>query len=318
MKILISEFMDTAAVQSLAQQCPQHEVVYEPELVDDPSRLESALADAEALIVRNRTRVTAALIAHAPGLSVVGRLGVGLDNIELEACAARSIEVIPATGANADAVAEYVIAAALVLLRGAFTASAEVAAGAWPRNRLSGGREAAGKTLGLVGFGDIGRRSARLARAIGMRTVAYDPMVDANDPVWEATGTLARSLDALVGEADAISLHVPLVAATRGLFDVARIAAMKRGAVLINTARGGVVDEQAVAAALRSGQLGGAALDVFAREPLGEEAHWQGLPNLILTPHIGGVTAEANERVSALIAERVAQHLQRKSSGESR
>ena len=214
---------------------------------------------------------------------MVGRLGVGLDNIELDACAARAIEVIPATGANADAVAEYVIAAALVLLRGAFTASAEVAAGAWPRARLSAGREAAGKTLGLVGFGDIGRRSARLARAIGMRTVAYDPMIAADDPVWSAAGTAPLGLDALVGEADAISLHVPLVAATRDLFDATRIAAMKRGAVLINTARGGVVDERALADALRSGHLGGAAIDVFAREPLGEEAHWQGLANLILT-----------------------------------
>ena len=318
MKILICEFMDGAAVQSLARQCPAHEVVYDPGLVDDPARLEAALAEAQALIVRNRTRVTAALIARAPRLTVVGRLGVGLDNIELDACAARAIEVIPATGANADAVAEYVLAAALVLFRGAFTASAEVAAGGWPRARLSGGREAAGKTLGLVGFGDIGRRSARLARAIGMRTIAHDPLIDANDPVWEATGTPARSLDALVGEADAISLHVPLVAATRGLFDAARIAAMKRGAVLINTARGGVVDEQAVAAALRSGQLGGAALDVFASEPLAAQAHWQGLANLILTPHVAGVTAESNERVSALIADRVAQHLQRTDSGEPR
>ncbi len=309
MKIVITEFMDAPAVEALARRCNAYELVYDPKLVDDSGRLQAALGDAAALIVRNRTRVDAALLARAPRLSVVGRLGVGLDNIALDACAARGIAVIPATGANADAVAEYVIAAAMVLLRGAFAASGEVAAGEWPRVRLSAGREVGGKMLGLVGFGDIGRRSARLAQALGMRTIACDPLIGANDPCWEATGTAARTLDALVAESDAISLHVPLVDATRGLFDARRIAAMRPGAVLINTARGGVVDEPALAQALRAGKIGGAAFDVFETEPLAAQPHWQGLSNVILTPHIAGVTAEANERVSALVADRVAQHL---------
>ncbi|MCL4747758.1 MAG: 3-phosphoglycerate dehydrogenase [Burkholderiaceae bacterium] len=318
MKILITEFMDAAAVQSLRERCPRQEVVYDAALVDDPARIDAALGETVALVVRNRTRVAAGLIARAPRLLVVGRLGVGLDNIELDACAARDIAVFPATGANADAVAEYVVAAVMTLLRGAFTASHEVVAGAWPRARLSAGREVAGKTLGLVGFGDIGRRSARLAQALGMHTVAHDPMLGPGDPCWTRTATGPRTLDALVAQADAISLHVPLLASTRNLFDARRIAAMKRGAVLVNTARGGVLDEHALAGALREGHLGGAALDVFEHEPLGEQAHWHGLGNLILTPHVAGVTVESNERVSALIADRVAGHLAKHDAGTGR
>jgi len=164
LRIVITEFMDATAVAALAS---RFDVCFDPDLVDRPDDLARQLADADAVIVRNRTRVDSALLAHAPKLRVVGRLGVGLDNLDLTACAARGIEVIPATGANARAVAEYVIAAALVLLRGAFRSTEDIATGRWPRAALSNGREIAGRTIGLVGFGDIGRLTGRLARALG-------------------------------------------------------------------------------------------------------------------------------------------------------
>ena len=169
---------------------------------------------------------------------------------------------------------------------------------------------ALGKTLGLVGFGDIGKRTASLAKAFGMEVIAHDPMLAADDPVWAANGVRRVSFDELLSQADAVSLHVPLVAATRNLIDVGRLAAMKSGAVLINTARGGVVDERALADALRAGHVGGAALDVFADEPLPSGSPLANAPNLILTPHIGGVTQEANARVSMMIAKEVRETLE--------
>ncbi len=306
MKILVSEFMDEAAVGALRE---RFDVLYDPTLVERRAELLARLAEVPALIVRNRTRVDAVLLAAAPKLRIVGRLGVGLDNIDVPACRARGIEVVPATGANALAVAEYVIATAMVLLRGAYLSTGQVMAGEWPRARLSEGRESAGKTLGLVGFGGIGRLTAKLAQALGMGVIAYDPLLPAADPVWAETGVGRRELDALLSEADAVSLHVPLTDETRGLLEGARLARMKPGAVLINTARGGIVDEAALARALREGHLAGAALDVFAQEPLHAGSPLAGAPNLILTPHIGGVTRESNARVSTLIAEKVAAFL---------
>ena len=305
-RILISEFMDEPAVARLAR---DHAVFYDAALVDDPAELRRLAADVDALIVRNRTQVRGDLLAAMTNCKVIGRLGVGLDNIDVEACAARGIAVIPATGANAQSVAEYVIAAALLLLRGVYQSSADVAAGHWPRAALSNGREAHGRSLGVVGFGSIGRLTAALARAVGMRVLAFDEALGAGAAAHAAAGVEPMPLDALVASADVITLHVPLTDATRGLFDATRIAAMKRGAVLLNTARGGIVDEAAVAAALKSGHLGGAALDVFDVEPLGASNAFAGCPNLLLTPHIAGVSADSNVRVSALIADKVAEAL---------
>lgn len=242
-------------------------------------------------------------------LPVVGRLGVGLDNIDVAACEAKGMTVIPATGANALAVAEYVVGTAMVLLRGVYQSSSAVASGKWPRAALSSGRETAGKTLGLVGFGSIGQLTAKLARSLGMEVIAYDAMLGAGHPAYAAAGVRAAGLDEVVRTADVVSLHVPLVDSTRGLFSAARIASMKRGAVLVNTARGGIVDEIALARALKEGRLGGAAIDVFGAEPLPASPHFEGCPNLILTPHVAGVTAEANERVSFLIADKVLEAL---------
>ena len=298
-EIVITEFMDEAAVADLAA---QFETLYDPGLVDRPDDLAAALRSARALIVRNRTQVRGALLDAASQLEVVGRLGVGLDNIDLAACRDRRIAVHPAVGANELSVAEYVITAALVLLRRCWSATEEVIAGSWPRARLSG-RELAGKTMGLVGLGAIGRQVASRATALGMHVVAFDPYLPGDDVSWQEIGR-HDTLETLLDEADVLSLHVPLGDDTRHLISTAALARMRRGAILVNAARGGVVDEPALARALRDGRLGGAALDVFETEPLTAEAGaiFAGCPNLILTPHIAGVTEESNVRVSAVIA----------------
>lgn len=299
--IVITEFMDEAAVASLAGR----DVLYDPTLVDRPDDLLAALADCRALVVRNRTQVRGDLLAAAPRLRIVGRLGVGLDNIDVAACAARGVAVRPATGANDLAVAEYVITAALMLLRRAWFASAAVAAGEWPRMALIG-QEVEGKTLGLVGFGAIARLTAAKARALGFKVVAHDPLLAADHPAW--AGVRRLDLPSLLAASDVVSLHVPLTTDTRRMIDAAAIEAMKPGAILVNAARGGVVDEAALVAALREGKLGGAAFDVFETEPLAaaDGAAFASVPNLVLTPHIAGVTEESNARVSFVIAEAVA------------
>lgn len=306
-RIVITEFMDEAVV---AQAFAGQDALYDPALVDKPQALMEALADAEALVVRNRTQVRGALLEAAPKLKVVGRLGVGLDNIDMAACEARRIAVHPATGANDLSVAEYVIAMAMTLLRGVSLRTADVAGGAWPRQTMMG-RETSGRTLGLIGFGAIARETAARARALGMQITGYDPHLPADHPAWAGLGARKLELDALLAEADVVSLHVPLTPQTRGMIGVQAIARMKPGAVLINAARGGVVDEAALAAALREGRLGGAALDVFETEPLTAEAGatFAGIESLILTPHIAGVTEESNRRVSEVTAANVLKHL---------
>ncbi len=294
--IVISEFMDPAAVQDLAA---DYEVLYDPELVQRPDDLTKSVAACHALIVRNRTQVRGRLLEACRNLKVVGRLGVGLDNIDLDACRARGVRVLPAVGANDIAVAEYVIAGVLLLLRGAYCSTAAMLAGAWPRDLLIG-REAYGRRLGLIGFGSTARAVAVRAAALGMRVAATDPHLAADDPIWLALGVERRELKPLLAGSDAVSLHVPLTPETRHLIDRDALCDVKPGAVLINAARGGVVDERALADALKSGTLAGALLDVYETEPLPAGAGFDEIPNLILTPHIAGITVESNARVSAV------------------
>ncbi len=307
MKIIITEFMDERAVEQMAA---KHDVVYDPKLVDKPAELLAAAADCHAIIVRNRTQVRGELLAALKQCKVVGRLGVGLDNIDVPTCEAAGMKVIPATGANALSVAEYVIGSTMVLLRGTYAATDDVIAGRWPRNALSNGRETAGKTLGIIGFGSIGQTTARLARGLGMHVIAYDPVMPTTSPVYAELGVKSATLDVVITTADVVSLHVPLVDSTRGLFNEKRIASMKAGAILINTSRGHIVDVAALVDALKAGHLGGAALDVFDEEPVQASPMYEGCPGLILTPHISGVTYEGNERVSFMIAEKVLEALQ--------
>ena len=301
-EIIITEFIDQSAVDDLSA---DFDVVYDPQLVDQPERLLSLVGEAPALIVRNRTQVRGALLEAATALKVVGRLGVGLDNIDVSACAARGITVCPATGANNVSVAEYVVTTMTTLLRRpAYSVTEAVLTGAWPRTEAIG-REASGKVLGLVGFGAIGRDVARRAAPLGVTVTAHDPLLQADDPAWAMAES--KSLDTLIAESDVISLHVPLTDETHHLLDAAAIARMKPGAIVINAARGGVVDEVALAEALKEGRLGGGALDVFETEPVTAESgtHLANVPNLILTPHIAGLTDEANLRTSDMTAANV-------------
>jgi len=309
MRVVICEFMDPTAVASLAA---RFDTAFDPEMAERREPLKRLIVDADALVVRNKTQVDAELLAAAPKLKVLGRLGVGLDNVDVLTCKSRGIEVIPATGANALAVAEYVIGTAMILLRGAYASTDAVAAGKWPRSALGNGRELAGKTLGVVGFGQIGQLSGRLARALGMKVIGFDAMIPANHPMWSAERTTARKFDEVLHEADVVSIHVPLTPATRGLIDASKLALMKSDAILINTSRGQVVNEAVLAAALRAGKLGGAALDVFEHEPLTSGTPLAGCPHLLLTPHVAGVTRESNVRVSTMIAEKVAAALDRR------
>ena len=307
--IVIPEFMDEVA---LGEGLASFDVLYDPDLVDRPDELAAALADARGLIVRNRTQVRGSLLEAARALKVVGRLGVGLDNIDVAACEARGIAVHPARGANDLSVGEYVLATAMMLLRGAYVSTADVLAGAWPRNRLMG-HEIAGKRLGLVGFGSIARETAKRASALDMAVTAFDPFVQPEHPAWnQPFGRVVRlSFEELVATSDVISLHVPLTPDTRNLIGREVIGRMKPGAIVINGARGGIVDEPALVEALQAGRLGGAALDVFEEEPLPADraAVFAGCRNLILTPHIAGVTVEANRRVSWVTVENVRRHL---------
>jgi (S)-sulfolactate dehydrogenase len=302
--IVISEFMDDAAVDWLRR---DFSVTYDPSLVDDGTRLQAACAEARALIVRNRTQVTQALIAACPGLVAIGRLGVGLDNIDTDACKARNVAVFPATGGNTVSVAEYVITAVLMLRRRAWLGTADVLAGHWPRQRMMG-LEVSGATLGLVGFGAIAQAVARRAQAFDMEIAAHDPFLPADHEAWSGIHR-CETLEDLLARADAISLHVPLTHQTLNLLDAANLGRMKEGAVLVNTARGGIIDEAALAEVLRSGHLAGAALDVFESEPLPDGSVLKAAPNLIATPHIAGVTVESNTRISWITAENVARSL---------
>ncbi|MCP3997318.1 MAG: hydroxyacid dehydrogenase [bacterium] len=294
-QIVVSEFMNEDALAPLGA---QHAVLFDPSLVDDRARLLAELADADAIIVRNRTQVDAELLAAAPQLRAVGRLGVGLDNIDLEACKKKGVAVHPATGANALAVAEYVIASLFMLFRGAYQSRSAMLDGSWPRADLQG-RETSGKTLALVGLGGIARLVAERAAALGMKVSAFDPFLPAADPAWDGVARFESVAELLAG-ADAVSVHVPLTDTTRHILNKETLALLGANAVVVNTARGGIVDDAALATAIRDGHIAGAALDVFEDEPLTTTgaAIFRGLDNVVLTPHIAGLTAESNSRVS--------------------
>lgn len=300
--IFISEFISSQALETLKA---RHTVIYQPEAYQDTQKMAFALSAAEAWIVRNLTKVNAELLNDAKQLKVVGRLGVGLENIDLLECSKRKIRVIPATGANADSVAEYVLGTAMALMRSYKEATAETLAGKWPRPMYSKRHEISGKIIGLVGFGSIGRVVAEKALALGLRCIAYDPFI--KEPVVAVKGgeVAIRSLTEVLTNSQIVSLHLPLLPETKGLFNQTLLHQMQAGAYLINTARGGIVDEVALVDCLRSGKLGGAALDVFAVEPAKDLSHFDGVPNLILTPHVAGVTEESNDRVSNMIAHEI-------------
>ncbi len=257
------------------------------------SQLLPLVPDIDAWIVRGATKVTRRLIEAAPKLRWVGRAGAGLDNIDVAAAKERGIEVMNVPGANAVAVAELVFGLLLALMRHLPDADASVRRGEWDKSKFMG-RELRGKTLGIVGLGKIGSAVARRALAFEMTCVGFDPLVPG--AAARAMGVEPLSLDSLIARAEILTLHVPITPETRGMIGAAQIARMPRGAILVNAARGGLVDEAALLAALDSGALSGAALDVLAEEPP-KGSPLATHPKVVRTPHIGAATVEAQEAV---------------------
>lgn len=300
--IIVCEFITPGGLERLQQS--GLEVHYDPSLWKDRQALKAILAKASALIVRNQTRVDAELLAAAPKLRVVGRLGVGLDNIVQADLKTYGVQLYFAPGINANGVAEYVLAAMLHLARNIAGAAAHVAEGGWNRAAF-GGFELSGKTLGLVGLGEVGLRVAKRARAFGMKLVASDP---ARLPWESAVADLEIELlptPEVLRRAQFLSLHAPLTPETRALIRAETLATMPKGSFLINTARGELVHQADLVAALRSGHLAGAVLDVVDPEPLPSKHLLRGVENLWITPHVAGLTAEAQEAVGLRVAEGV-------------
>ena len=264
--------------------------------------LEEAVRDAEGLIVRSGTQVDGSLLDLAKRLEVIGRAGVGVDNIDMRAATRRGVAVINAPGGNTSSTAELAFALLLAAARRVAEADRSVREGRWDRKALKG-RQLRGNTLGVIGAGRIGTEVARRAHAFGMRILAYDPYLSAERAADERLERV--ELDELLERADFVTVHVPLTEQTRGMIGVAEIARMKPTAILINAARGGIVEEPALAVALEQRKLGGAALDVYETEPLPGEHPLRGTPNLVMTPHLGAATIEAQREVALEIARRV-------------
>jgi D-3-phosphoglycerate dehydrogenase / 2-oxoglutarate reductase len=299
-KILIAEKISASAVEQLKE--PGWTVLTAEQL---DGKLASELETADALIVRSAVQADAALLSHAKKLRVVGRAGVGVDNIDLDAATRQGIAVMNTPGANAVAVAEQTLGMMLAMARHLCRADALMHAGKWEKKSLQGS-ELRGKTLGIAGLGRIGMEVARRARAFGMEIVGHDPFVSV--AVAKEQGIRLVSVDELYGAADYITLHVGLTPQTTGMINEAAFKKMKKGVRLVNCARGELVNEADLASALKDGRVAAAALDVFNEEPL-KNSPLQSLENVILTPHIGGSTHEAQEAVGVQIARQVREYL---------
>lgn len=301
MKIVLAEKVSPATLAVFAAE-PGWDVLTHDKL---PDGLPAALADADALVVRSAVQVDDALMEKAPKLRVIGRAGVGVDNIDADAATRRGIVVMNTPGANAVAVAELTIGLMLALARKLPAANTSMHAGKWEKKNLQGA-ELKGKTLGILGLGRVGLEVARRARGFGLEIVGSDPFVSA--AVARENGILLVSVEDLLARADYLTLHVGLTPQTHGFINTKTLASMKKGVRIINCARGELVEDAALVEALKSGQVAGAALDVFAEEPP-KDSPYAALDNVILTPHIAGSTGEAQEAVGIQIARQVREYL---------
>jgi len=296
-KVLVCDAMD---VETLGL-TEAFEVDYEPKITKED--LLSRVENYDALVIRSRTKVDAAVIARGTRLKLIGRSGSGLDNIDLRAANARGVEVVSSPEALVEAVAEHVLGLMLALARGIPSADALMKAGRWEKERFVG-VELKGKTLGIAGMGRIGRRVAEMARVFGMSLLGYD-VVEVPQETLASLGSRMVDLDTLFASSDFITLHVPLTSETKRMVDQRRISLMKKGAFIINTSRGEVIDEVALAKALRAEEIGGAALDVFESEP--SVGPIVAAPNLIATPHIGGQTKDAQTMAVSIVGAKINQ-----------
>ena len=305
-KVLITEFMEQDSVDKMSK---HFEITYDITLHENLDNLNSLIVDTDAVIVRNKTQLTEALLANAKNLSFVGRLGVGLDNIDTEFCSNNNILVQPASGMNADSVAEYVITCALSLLKNIPIAHNGTSSGQWPRTSIES-RELGGKTLGLLGFGVIGKKVSKLAQIFGAKVIAYDPFVSQAD-AQEHQVSLVKQ-DELYTLSDVISIHLPLTNETKDLINTNSFNLMKRKPIIINSSRGSIINEYDLLRAYSGNLINGFALDVYSTEPVKENFYREisNSMNCILTPHTSGVTTESNVRVSQFIAEKTISFLE--------
>ncbi len=280
------------------------QVTYEPQITKE--ELMQKIGNFDIIIVRSRTTITKELIEKATKCKILARVGVGLDNIDTEAAKAKNIRVINAVEGAMNAVAELVIGLMLGMAREIPRADRETRNGNWIKKELMG-TELAGKYLGIVGLGNIGKRLGRLARALNMNIIGFD-VIPIDPEFAKEVGLIKADLDTLLQSADYVSLHVPLLDSTKNMINAKRLGTMKKTAKIINTSRGGTVDEDALYEALKSGNLGGAALDVFEKEPATGNKLTT-LPNFIATPHIGAQTKEAQSLAANVIAEKIIQIL---------
>ncbi|MFN3612986.1 MAG: phosphoglycerate dehydrogenase [Rubrimonas sp.] len=303
-KVLISDELSEAAVQIFRDRGV--EVDFQPKLGKDPEKLAAIIGDYDGLAIRSATKATAAIIEKATNLRVIGRAGIGVDNVDIPAASARGIVVMNTPFGNSITTAEHAIAMMFAVARQIPAADASTRAGKWEKSRFMG-VEITGKTLGVLGCGNIGGVVASRAIGLRMKVVAYDPFLSA-ERARQLGVEKIEDLDALLARADFVTLHLPKTEQTANLLSRERIAKMKPGARLINCARGGLVDEQAVADALASGHLAGAAFDVFSVEPAKENPLFDA-PNVVCTPHLGASTTEAQENVALQIAEQMSDYL---------
>ena len=298
MKVIVCDPIATEAVQKMADAGLQVDV----KTGMAPEELLETIPDYEAMVIRSATKVTREVLETATKLKIVARGGVGLDNVDRAFAAEKGVEVVNTPGCSSLSVAELTFGHMLSLSRHLAVANRSMNDGLWEKKRFKG-VEISGKTLGIVGIGNIGGEVARLAKGFDMKLLCTDPFVTP-----EAAAEMAAELvelDDLLARADYVTLHLPLIDETRNMINAEKLALMKPTAYLIDCARGGVVDEDALAAALRDGTLGGAALDVYAKEPLADGSPLRVIDNLVLTPHIGASTQEGQLRVGMMVAHKI-------------
>ena len=296
-KILITEFIDAQALQNINK---EFEVIYKKDAWQNKDYLEKEIEQFDGIIVRNKTILDKNILINASNLKFIGRLGVGLDNIDTEYCKNNDIIVQPATGMNADSVAEYVVNTSLTLLKKTIIINEETQKGNWPRTSIVT-KELKGKILGLIGFGDISKKVLKLANVFDATSIAYDPFISSKE--MKAVSVNKVSFDEILKLADIISIHVPLNNETKYLFDRNAFIKMEKKPIIINSSRGGIINERDLIDAYINNYISGFALDVFENEPVNETLYRNisNDMNCILSPHIAGVTEESNTRVSEFI-----------------